>query len=190
MDDNLMHELALPVAEEDIVLELERAPPMDPARAVEQELWDKYGLDIEFLKKYVDFALNRSARDVMQELVLMPPNTISRIEMELMVNECVDVLRRFERDAETRRAETKANVDALKSVAVSRADFDVKLAIIVSSYSNFMAQGWKARARLMHLAQQTPIDVRQYKQDMDRYIRVWTAARISVHFPAMGIAIL
>jgi len=187
MDDNMLSELC---GDEELVLEPLKMPTIDPAQSVEAEMWEKYRVDVDFLKQYVEYAKARNSKEVMQELALMPPNTMSRIEMEMMVNECVDVLRRFDNAAEAKRAEAKASVDSLKSTSVSRADFDVRLARIVGNYHAFMAEGWKARARLLSLAQQTPIDVRQYKQDMDRYLRVWTAAKISAHFPMLGIAIL
>lgn len=173
-------------------------PPIaaNPVADIESQMMVKYGITVDFMKQYVEFAQNRTPVDIMHERLMLPPGRIDRSHMDHLLTETIGTLKKYDGMKENRKAlfvQEFTRLKALKDTSVLAADkteYQKLMTKVVSDYSTFTTTGCKARCKLFRLAQLEPIDAAAFHLDMGRYIHAWTIARISTNFPEQAAKLI
>lgn len=170
--------------------------PVNPVANIESEMMVKYGITVDFMKQYVEFAQDRTPVDIMHEKLMLPVGRMDRDIMQRLVSDAIDALRKYDAVKETRRAlfvQEFTRLKVLKDAAVlqsEKTEYQKLMTKVVTDYSSFTSTGCKARCKLFRLAQLEPIDAAAFHSDMARYIHAWTVARISINFPEQAAKLI
>lgn len=184
------------VDEDEITMVLGNPVHADAAEQVERQMYEAYGVDKQFMSKYVEYSLKRTPMDVMQERHLLPPSRMDRVEMTRLVEECVANVGVYESKKKHVREVFQSEYLRLKKLkdelvcAAEKKEMNEKLKSLVLHYHAFNEEGHKNWAKLLRITQLEPIDSSTFHCDMERYIRAWTAAKLSVHFPKQAIQLM
>ena len=156
---------------------------ISPLQQVEREMFEKYKITdaADFIRRYIEFACNRSAEQTLNGEMLLPPGHIDKTVAYRECHECIDLLNVYSRVCTAKRAEiTALGMKASKGNCTLQ-EKEV-LGFKTSAYVARTSKACKARQRLWEISGLIPIDASQFHKDMLWYTRVI----ISERFAASG----
>ena len=189
MDD--VFDTLVEFGENEITLKPAEPTPHDVVQAIENEMYQKYGVTVAFMQSYIEYAQKRTMQETLRDALPLPPNFMDRAQMETVVSDCVKKLAEFDAKRVPLHARLQAEYKKMREANHTvKVPLDPEVAALVKEYHAVMLEGSKARCKLFKVAQMTPMDSQAFHRDMGHYVRAWTASRISVHFPKLGLALL
>lgn len=160
--------------------------------AMKLELHARYGVTLDFLKRYAEFAERRSASDVVLEKMLLPDGFMDKNVYERELEEAAETFIIYDREHATVRAHlmdafrSKKALMEIESDPVARSRLSEDLTDLVNEYCAFVLDGLKARSKLLRLCTKQPIDCDVFRREMDGYVRTYIVENLKLRCP--GIA--
>lgn len=143
-----------------------------------QEMFEKYGLGIEFITQYLDYAMNRKPNDVLYDKLLLPPNTMDREDIKRSATECIQYLDFYSKHVISMRQEIREEVKKENSEKVRE---------MTDLYCVMVEKAWRARNTLWKLSQMKPIDSKKFHMDISNYARILMTENFKEHFPMIAM---
>lgn len=165
-------------------LYVEPLPPINiritPRQQVEQDMYEKYKISdsVDFLRRYIEFGCNRTAEQVLNGEMLLPPGMIDKKIAYKECFDCIEILNVYSQACGAKRAEINA-LGVKVSKGYSTLHEKELLGLKTNEYVSLTHKACKARLRLFEISGLVPIDAAQFHKDMLWYQRVVISDRFA-----------